>query len=95
MPASYASDTLARDYADVPYWLAEDYPELFSRPAQLDRCRIYAAAWDVEELLAYPPVGGTPAPSTPGTPTGASSPSSTATPTSTAWTASRRLEHPG
>lgn len=58
VPASYASDTLARDYADVPYWLAEDYPELFSRPAQLDRCRIYAAAWDVEELLAYPPVGG-------------------------------------
>lgn len=55
VPASYASATHARDYAEVPFWLAEDYPELFSRPEQLDRCRLFAIAWDVEELLAYPP----------------------------------------
>lgn len=60
VPASYADSTLAADYADVPFWLAEDYPELFSRPAQLDRCRIYAIAWDVEEVLAYPPTIGAP-----------------------------------
>lgn len=55
VPAAYADDTHARDYAEVPFWLAEDYPELFSSPHQLDRCRLYAVAWDVEELLAYPP----------------------------------------
>ncbi len=58
VPASYADQTHARDYADVPLWLAEDYPELFSAPHQLDRCRLYAVAWDVEELLAYPPTAG-------------------------------------
>jgi len=55
VPATYAEDTHARDYEDVPFWLAEDYPELFASPHQLDRCRLYAIAWDVEELLAYPP----------------------------------------
>ncbi|QYG93918.1 aminoglycoside phosphotransferase family protein [Iamia sp. SCSIO 61187] len=55
VPASYAGQTHARDYAEVPYWLAEAYPELFSAPEQLDRCRLFAIAWDVEELLAYPP----------------------------------------
>lgn len=57
VPTSYSERTHARDYAEVPFWLAEDYPELFSRPGQLDRCRVYAAAWDVEELLDYPPSG--------------------------------------
>lgn len=55
VPASYAGETHARDYAEVPHWLAEAYPELFSAPEQLDRCRLFAIAWDVEELLAYPP----------------------------------------
>ncbi len=54
VPTSYADRTHAEDYRDVPYWLAEDYPELFSAPEQLDRCRLFAIAWDVEELLTYP-----------------------------------------
>ena len=58
VPSSYAGQTHAADYADVPYWLAEAYPELFSAPEQLDRCRLFAIAWDVEELLAYPPTVG-------------------------------------
>lgn len=58
VPAAYAGQTHAQDYAEVPYWLAEAYPELFSAPEQLDRCRLFAIAWDVEELLAYPPTVG-------------------------------------
>lgn len=56
VPTSYAAATHADDYAAVPYWLAEDYPALFAHPSQLDRCRLYAIAWDVQELLTYPPV---------------------------------------
>ena len=44
-----------------PFWLAEDYPELFSMDHQLDRVKIYAIAWDIQELLRFPPtspVGG-------------------------------------
>lgn len=51
----YERETLARDYAPVPYWLAEDYPELFGNPHQLERCRLYSIAFDVRELLAFPP----------------------------------------
>lgn len=58
VPSSYAAATKADDYRDVPFWLAEDYPELFSAPEQLDRCRVFSIAWDVEELLAYPPTVG-------------------------------------
>ncbi len=58
VPDSYAGSTHSRDYSSVPFWLAEDYPELFSAPNQLDRCRVYAVAWDVEELLDYPPPTG-------------------------------------
>ena len=58
VPASYAAATLARDYAEVPFWLAEDYPELFAGPAQLDRCRIYAISWGAQEILDSPPSVG-------------------------------------
>jgi hygromycin-B 7''-O-kinase len=58
VPSAYAGTTLAKDYVEVPFWLAEDYPELFSAPEQLDRCRLFAIAWDVEELLTYPPTVG-------------------------------------
>lgn len=47
--------THADDYRDVPGWLAEDYPALFATPARLDRMRVYSLAYDVKELLAYPP----------------------------------------
>ncbi len=53
----YESETRAEDYADVPWWLAEDYPEIFAHPRQFDRVRIYSLAWDVHEVLAFPPNG--------------------------------------
>jgi aminoglycoside phosphotransferase (APT) family kinase protein len=51
----YEAVTKAEDYMDVPFWFAEDYPELFAHPRQFDRVRLYSIAWDVNELLAYPP----------------------------------------
>lgn len=53
--ADYEAETRAEDYAEVPWWMAEDYPELFGSPHQFDRVRLYSLAWDVRELLAYPP----------------------------------------
>jgi hygromycin-B 7''-O-kinase len=53
--ADYEAETLARDYAQVPYWLCEDYPELFSHPCQLERSRLYCIAYDIRELLQFPP----------------------------------------
>ncbi|MEO6987204.1 MAG: aminoglycoside phosphotransferase family protein [Aquihabitans sp.] len=52
----YEDVTLASDYVDVPWWLAEDYPELFAHPRQFERVRVYSLAWDVHELLTFPPV---------------------------------------
>ena len=51
----YEAATLSKDYAPVPYWLAEDYPELFSHPDLLARMRLYCIAYDVRELLTFPP----------------------------------------
>jgi len=51
----YEHLTKAEDYADVPWWLAEDYPELFAHPRQFERVRLYSLAWDVNELLEFPP----------------------------------------
>lgn len=53
--ADYEAITKAEDYADIPWWMAEDYPELFAHPRQFDRVRVYSLAWDVRELLAFPP----------------------------------------
>jgi len=53
--ADYEHLTKHEDYAEVPWWLSEAYPELFSFPRQLDRVRLYAIAWDVRELLRFPP----------------------------------------
>ena len=53
--ADYEAQTRAEDYAEVPWWLAEDYPELFANPHQFERVRLYSLAWDVRELLAFPP----------------------------------------
>ncbi|MGI8756426.1 MAG: hypothetical protein ACR2MB_11320 [Acidimicrobiales bacterium] len=55
MAADYEGVTRAEDYGEVPWWFAEDYPELFAHPRQLERMRIYALAFDVRELLAFPP----------------------------------------
>lgn len=55
VPADYEAQTKVEDYADVPWWMAEDYPELFDHPRQFDRSRLYSIAWDVRELLSFPP----------------------------------------
>ena len=51
----YEEQTKPEDYAEVPWWLREDYPLLFECPRELDRVRLYGIAFDVRELLAYPP----------------------------------------
>ncbi|MCU0310194.1 MAG: aminoglycoside phosphotransferase family protein [Acidimicrobiales bacterium] len=51
----YEAETLSSDYAPVPYWLAEDYPELFAHPRQLDRMRLFCIAFDVRQIVAFPP----------------------------------------
>ena len=53
--ADYEHLTKAEDYLPVAWWLAEDYPELFRGAHTLDRLRIYSIAWDVQELLRFPP----------------------------------------
>ncbi len=47
--------TRAEDYADVPWWLAEDYPELFQMPRQYDRLKLYSIAYDLRDLTMFPP----------------------------------------
>ncbi|MCU1455808.1 MAG: aminoglycoside phosphotransferase [Acidimicrobiales bacterium] len=56
--ADYEAVTRAEDYADVPFWLAEDYPDLFDAPRQFERMRLYSIAWDVREVLDFPPPKG-------------------------------------
>ena len=51
----YEDVTLSEDYAQVPSWLAEDYPALFAHPRLRDRLRVYALAFDVRDLLLDPP----------------------------------------
>ncbi len=51
----YEAVTDPADYAEVPRWLREDYPELFGHPRLRDRLRVYSVAYDVRELLLDPP----------------------------------------
>lgn len=51
----YEHLTRAEDYAPIPYWLADDYPELFATPQLFERTRLYSIAYDLRELLAFPP----------------------------------------
>lgn len=55
VPLEYEHLTKAEDYADVPWWFAEDYPELFGNPRQFERVKLYSIAWDVREMLQFPP----------------------------------------
>ena len=48
---TYSERTSADDYADVPMWLAEAYPELFAHPDILERLTLYALSFEVRELL--------------------------------------------
>jgi aminoglycoside phosphotransferase len=45
----------AEAHAQVPWQLADSYPELFASPRQFDRMRVFSIAHDVRELLLYPP----------------------------------------
>lgn len=51
----YEHLTRTEDYEQVAWWLAEDYPDLFRADDAFERTRIYAIAYDVRELLSYPP----------------------------------------
>ncbi|GIU85435.1 MAG: hypothetical protein KatS3mg008_2210 [Acidimicrobiales bacterium] len=60
LPFLHVADDLVpvtheRDYEKVPWWLAEEYPELFEVPRLYDRLRIYSIAFDAHDLLTYPP----------------------------------------
>ncbi|MEL7207858.1 MAG: phosphotransferase [Actinomycetota bacterium] len=60
LPFIYVDDAhrrqvTAESHAQVPWWLADAYPALFSSPRQFDRMRVYSIAFDVRELLLYPP----------------------------------------
>jgi hygromycin-B 7''-O-kinase len=55
VPADYEHLAGPEEYADVPRWLAESYPELFAGPRLFDRLRLYAISWDVQEVLDHPP----------------------------------------
>ena len=52
---AYVDVTRPADYADVPWWLQESYPELFAIPRQIDRLRLYSIAYDVRDLTMSPP----------------------------------------
>ncbi len=52
---AYYDATRAEDYADVPWWMQEEYPELFAIPRQLDRLRLYSIAYDIRDLTLFPP----------------------------------------
>ena len=51
----YEDQTRAEDYAEIPWWLADEYPELFDRPYLYERVRLYDIAYGVRELLEMPP----------------------------------------
>jgi hygromycin-B 7''-O-kinase len=51
----YEHLTRSEDYADVPGWMTDFYPELFDDPNAFERTRIYSIAYDVRELLLFPP----------------------------------------
>lgn len=47
--------TRSTDYAEIPWWLADDYPALFDFPGLLDRLRLYAISYDVNALVSMTP----------------------------------------
>jgi hygromycin-B 7''-O-kinase len=51
----YEHLTRAEDYEAVPWWLAEDYPDLFAERDLLARTVLYSIAYDLRELLLFPP----------------------------------------
>ncbi|HEX2381700.1 MAG TPA: phosphotransferase [Acidimicrobiales bacterium] len=55
----YEAQTKAEAYEEVPSWLAEDYPQLFTARNHRDRLRLYAIAFEVRQLLLLPPAAPT------------------------------------
>jgi aminoglycoside phosphotransferase len=55
VPVGREHEARPEHYADVPSWFRETYPALFDGPRLLDRLRLYAVAFDVQDLLANPP----------------------------------------
>lgn len=51
----YQDRTHTEDYVDVPSWLAQELPSLFSADRLFDRLRVYSIAYDVRDLLENPP----------------------------------------
>jgi aminoglycoside phosphotransferase (APT) family kinase protein len=53
--ADYEDLARAKDYAEVPGWLREGYPEIFDTPRLHDRLILFAIAYDARALLLSPP----------------------------------------
>lgn len=54
---AHVARTHTEDYAEVPWYLARAYPQLFEYPRQIDRVRVYSIAYDIRDLLTSPPQG--------------------------------------
>ncbi len=52
--AAYHDQTQAKDYADVAFWLAEEYPAIFSHPNLLERLMLYALSFEVRLATMSP-----------------------------------------
>jgi aminoglycoside phosphotransferase (APT) family kinase protein len=55
VPEGREGEARVEDYVDVPFWLRDDYPELFAHRRAFDRLRVYSVGFDVRYLLANPP----------------------------------------
>lgn len=53
----YADATRAEDYAEIPMWFAEAYPAMFEVDRIADRLELYSLAYDLHDLLQFPPRG--------------------------------------
>jgi hygromycin-B 7''-O-kinase len=47
-----APRTHVADYVEVPYWLAEYYPDLFAHEYVLERTMLYSLAYDIRDLVS-------------------------------------------
>lgn len=54
---SQADAARAEDYAEVPMWFAEAYPDMFEVDRIADRLELYSLAFDLRDLLQFPPRG--------------------------------------
>lgn len=55
VPEGREDEAKREDYADVPFWLKDEYPEWFAHPKIFDRLRLYSVGFDTRDLLANPP----------------------------------------